>query len=222
VPEMTTISKEELERMQEHVRKLARDKSHLQLVNSLMNKVSAAQGLDNMITAMLINILDVIGGVNIILYFLIDNDLFSADAYGRQIMLEHIDDEFVRKAFEFRVFIEREHDFSDTRMLTPEFSKAYTWAFPLLAGRELVGVIKLESLHISMRELYSRQPALFSYVANVLKNELRGRTRLKQAKDQLNRMNRMLELEIGERELLEEELRKVKDDLNKLTAGAIP
>jgi hypothetical protein len=167
--EMITIPAEELEHLQERVRKLGRDKSHLQMINSLMNKVSAAQGLGNMISALLSNILDVIGGVNIILYYRIDNETFVADALGRQSKLDRIDDEQVNKAFEFRVPIETEHDFSETGMLTTEFTKAYSWVFPLLAGQELIGVIKLENLHISMRELYCQQPAFFSYVANVLK-----------------------------------------------------
>ncbi|MDD5285795.1 MAG: PAS domain S-box protein [Desulfuromonadaceae bacterium] len=213
MPETTTISSEELAHLKERVRKLSQDKSHLQLINSLMNKVSAAQGLDNMITTLLSNILDVIGGVNIILYFQIDNNLFSADAYGRQMKLDRIDDELVRKAFEFRVPIENEHDFSDTRMLTPEFTKAYTWVFPLLADHELIGVIKLENLQISMRELYSRQPSFFSFVASLLKNEIHGRTRLKQANDHLREMNEKLELELGERKQIEEELIQVRNEL---------
>jgi len=133
--------------------------------------------------------------------------------YGKQMKLEHIDDEQVRKAFEFRVPIEYEHDFSDTLMLTPEFTKAYTWAFPLLAGHDLIGVIKLENLHISMRELYSQQPAFFTYAASVLKNEIHSQTRLKQANTQLREMNNKLELEIVEREQVEEELQHIRDKL---------
>src|SRR5664280_1715484 len=64
MPEMTTISSVELAHLEERVQKLSKDKSHLQLINSLMNRVSAAQGLNNMITVLLSNILDVIGGLN--------------------------------------------------------------------------------------------------------------------------------------------------------------
>lgn len=204
--DMITIPSEELARLKERIRKLSRNKSHLQLVNSLMNKVSAAQGLDHMITTLLSNILDVIGGVNIILYFMIDNDLFSADVYGKQIKLDHIEDEQVKKAFEFRVPIEYESDFNATRMLTPEFTKAYTWVFPLLAGSELIGVIKLENLQISMRELYCRQPAFFTYVATVLKNEIHSQTRLKKAQDQLRELNEKLERESAERKQVAEDI----------------
>lgn len=210
---MISIEKEELERLQERVRKLGQDKSHLQLINTLMNKVSAAQGLDNMITALLLNILDMIGGVNITLYFLIDSDLFSADVNGTQTKLQHIDDELVKKVFDFRVPVEEEHDFSDTQLLTPEFTKAYTWAFPLIAGHELIGVIKLESMHISMYDLYRRQPVFFSYIANLLKNEIYSKSRLKQANDTLSGINEQLQQEIGEREQVEEDLRQSRDEL---------
>ena len=109
--------------------------------------------------------------------------------------------------------IEHEHDFDDTQMLTPEFTKAYTWVFPLLAGHELIGVIKLESLHIGMRELSGHLPTFFNYVASVLKNEIHGQTRLKQAYDQLSEANKELMLEIGERERAEEALRQASDEL---------
>jgi len=222
MPEMTTIDymtemtadpEEEVQHLRERVRKLTRDKSHLQMVNSLMNKVSAVQGLNNMVTILLSNILDVIGGTNIILYYLVDDELFSADVFGTRSRIDSIDDELVSKVLEFRVPIEIEHDFSDTRMLTPEFTKAYTWVFPLLVGTELIGLIKLENLHISTRELYNQQPALFSFVANVLKNELQGQSRLKIANDRLRELNETLQLEIIERQQTEEELRQARDRL---------
>jgi signal transduction histidine kinase len=74
-------------------------------------------------------------------------------------------------------------------------------------------VIKLESMHVSMYELYSRQPVFFSYVANLLKSEIYSQTRLKQANDQLGEINKELELKVVEREEVEEKLRQSRDDL---------
>ncbi|MDD2852300.1 MAG: ATP-binding protein [Desulfuromonadaceae bacterium] len=219
MPKMTRIAKGDIEHMQDRVQKLAQGTSHLQRVNSLMNKVSAAQGLDDIISVLLTNILDIVGGNNITLFFLVGKELFSADVNGTQTKLVQIDDELVKKVFDFRVPVEVEHGFSDARMLTPEFAKTYTGAFPLVAGHELIGVIKLESMHISMDELYSRQPVFFSYVANLLKNEIYSQTRLKQANDQLSEINEQLELEIGEREEVEEELRQSRNDLEEQVSG---
>jgi hypothetical protein len=82
MPEITTIPAGELAHLKERARKLAQDKSYLQLIINLMNKVSTAQGLNNMIETLLNNVLDVLGGANIILYYLIDDDLYYADIFG--------------------------------------------------------------------------------------------------------------------------------------------
>lgn len=213
MPEITTNQSEELARLQERVRKLAMDKSYLQLIMNLMNKVSTAQGLDNMIGILLSNILNVIGGTNIILYYLIDDGIYYADLMGTQKRLDRIDDAVVSRVFESRESLEFEQDFGDTQMMAQEFTKAYTWVYPLLAGTELVGIIKLENLHIAMRELYGELPTLFTYVATVIKNEIFSHTQLKVAYDQMAMMNEDLEMEIEERINSEEELRAARDEL---------
>ena len=215
MPEMTTIPSDELAHLKERVRKLAQDKSYLQLIINLINKVSAAQGLENMIETLLNNILDVLGGANIVLYYLVDDDMYYADLFGKRMKLDRIDDELVKKALDSGKPIEHEHDFGDTQMLTQEFTKAYTWVFPLLAGSEQIGVIKLESLHIAMRELYGTLPTFFNYVASVLKNEIHSHTRLKQAYDQLGEMNEELKIQIDEREQADKRLQEYAGELTR-------
>ncbi|GAM10799.1 non-motile and phage-resistance protein [Geobacter sp. OR-1] len=211
--DMITISREELEHLKERAAKSSMDKSYLQLVIRLMNRVSAVSGLEDTVDCMLRNILDVIGGANIILYYFIDSDIFSADAYGKRLRLDTIDDDLVQRVIVTKEPVEAEHPFSDTMMQTPEFTKAYTWVYPLLVGPDLVGVFKMESLHIGVRDLYQYLPTFFSFVALVLKNEILGESRLKQAYDQLSEINEELELEVAERELIENELRTARDEL---------
>jgi len=211
--ETITIPAGKLVYLEERAKKLAREKSYLQLVMRLINRISAVSGLDDTIDCMMRNILDVVGGGNIILYYQIDSDIFSADVYGNKTQLSAIEDELVLKAQTTREPVEIEHDFSDTRMTTPEFGKAYTWVYPLLVGQDLIGVLKLECLHIGMRELYQFLPSFFNYTALTLKNEILSGTRLKQAYDQLIEMNEALQLEIAEREQTEDELGKARDGL---------
>lgn len=213
MPENATISPDELAILKERTRKLAQDKSYLQLIMNLMTKVSAAQGLDSLVEALLGNILDVIGGTNIILYYMIDDETYYADLLGVQRRIDQVDDELVKRVLAGRESIETEHSFDESRMLTEEFSKAYTWVFPLVAGHELIGAIKLENLSLGMRDLYAELPTFFAYVATILKNEIFGSSRLKQAYDELNGLNEELELEIGEREQAEDELRQARDEL---------
>ncbi len=219
--ETVTILSGEFAYLEERSKKLARDKSYLQLVIRLMNKVSAASGLEDTVSCILHNILDVVGGTNIMLYYWVDNTIFSADVYCNKMQLDAIDDIQVQKALTTRKPIEIEHDFSDTQMTTPEFTSAYTWVYPLLVGHDLVGVLKMESLHIGMRELSEHLPTFFNYTALVLKNEILGYTRLKQAYDQLSEMNEELKMEIKERERAEEELVLAKQDWER-TFDAVP
>ena len=178
--EMVSISVTELERLKERAKKLALDKSYQQLVMQLMHRMSEASGLDNVIDNMLHAVVDVIGGANLMLYYKIDENLFYADVYGVKKQLTDTDDERVAIAFQTGEPMEYEHDFSDTQMMTPAFTNAYTWIYPLKVGKKVIGVFKLESLHIAMRELYKQLPVFFNYAALVLKNEILGYSRLQQ------------------------------------------
>ncbi|CAG1020703.1 two-component system, sensor histidine kinase [Patescibacteria group bacterium] len=202
--EMVNISLAELERLKERAKKLALDKSYQQLVMQLMNRMSEATGLDNVIGNMLQAIVDVIGGANLILYYKIDDDFFYADVYGEKKQLTTIDDERVALAFATGEAVEYEHDFSDTQMMTPAFTNAYTWIYPLKVGNKVIGVFKLESLHIAMRELYKQLPLFFNYAALVLKNEILGHCRL-----QL--INKQLQQEIDVRRKTEQALIDAKN-----------
>ncbi len=207
------ISQEELTHLKERGKRLALEKSYLQLVIRLMNRIGSAYGLERTVDSLLSNILDVIGGTNILLYYQIDDEFFYADVYGVRKQLDSIEDQLVQRAVEQRETIELEHDFCDTQMLTPEFTKAYTWVFPLMVGVEIIGAIKMENLHIGMRDMYKQLPTFFNYFASILKNEIQGETRLKKAYDQLSETNAELEMEIDQRGQVEEELRTSRDEL---------
>ncbi|MDA8429763.1 MAG: PAS domain S-box protein [Geobacteraceae bacterium] len=213
MPDNVTIPEGKLVYLEQRANKLAREKSQLQLVMRLINRVNAASGLEDTVDCVLRNILDVVGGTTIVLYYWIDSDLFSVDVYGTKTRLEAIDDEQVQQVVASHEPVELEHDFSDTRMTTPGFSHAYTWIYPLVVGKDLIGVLKMESLHIRMCELYKHLTAFFNYTALVLKNEILGHTRLNQLNEQLSEVNEELEQEIGEREQAEEELRRARDEL---------
>ncbi|TRW95260.1 ATP-binding protein [Candidatus Methylobacter oryzae] len=200
-----TISVAEWEKLKQRATKLALDKSNQQLVMQLMRKMGEASGLNNVIDNMLRSIVDVIGGANLVLYYKIDADIFSADVYGEKHHLHRVDDQRVSDAFATGEASEFEHDFSDTRMLTPAFTHAYTWIYPLKVGSTVIGVFKMESLHVAMRDLHSQLPLFFNYAALVLKNEILGHTRLQH-------INSLLQQEIIIRKQTERELVAAKNE----------
>jgi signal transduction histidine kinase/DNA-binding NarL/FixJ family response regulator len=203
--ELMTISVAEWNKLKQRATKLALDKSHQQLVMQLMRKMSEASGLENVIDNMLHSIVDVIGGANLILYYKIDADIFYADVYGVKNRLQQLDDERVNDAFITGNAIEYEHDFSDTQMLTPAFTHAYTWVYPLKVGSTVIGVFKMESLHVAMRDLHNQLPLFFNYAALVLKNEILGYTRLQE-------INNLLQQEIIIRKQTERKLVAAKNE----------
>ena len=195
-----------IDALEDRVRKLAGEKSSLELVISLMNRMSEAPGLTNTIENMLRAVADVIGGVDLMVYYCIDGEIHFVDIKGNRTRIATIDDPLVQSVFETHRSIEKEHPFRDTRMTTQEFANAYTWAVPLLVGQELIGVFKIESLHISMSEMARELPTFFTYAALVLKNEILGHSRLQKAHDTLAQ-------EVAIRTRAEEELRELNRDL---------
>jgi len=86
--ETVTIPSGKLAYLEERIRKLAGEKSEMQLIMHLINRISALPGLDNLIDSMLQSIVEVVGGDNLQLYYLIDDQLFYADLLGVRKKLE--------------------------------------------------------------------------------------------------------------------------------------
>jgi signal transduction histidine kinase/DNA-binding NarL/FixJ family response regulator len=201
---MVEISQEQLDKLKERAKKLATEKSYLQLLIQLISKISSVSGLEDTIDKLLQEIVDVIGGANLILYYQIDDDIFYADLYGIRKKLTVIEDPLVLQVYQTGEPIEIQHDFKDTHLISPEFTNAYTWVYPLKVANQLIGILKMESLHIAMRDLYVHLPIFFNYVALILKNEILGYTRLQH-------INQQLEQEIIHRKQVEKELRAAKN-----------
>jgi len=213
MPEVITITKKKLADLHQRATRLAQEKSYLQLINDLICKLGNAVGLEDTIETLLRIIVETIGGTNIILYYRMDNSFHYADVYGKKQKLESVADDLVQKVINTRQYTEIEHDFKDTKLISPEFTKAWTWVFPLLVGDELIGVIKMESLHIGTRELHKQLPSFFNYAALVLKNDIQNYTNLKNAYDSLNMANITLSNEVAERKHAQAQLSKAKQEL---------
>lgn len=201
--ELSKSAQDELAQCMERTRKLAKDKSYLQLVNNLMLQLGAVSGIDTVIDNMLRMLLDNMGGTNVSLYYFMDAGLYSADVYNRKRRIEKIDDEIVQRVFDSHAFVEVEHDFEQIRMMTPEFTRASTWGVPLMVGDELVCVLKLEDMLMAAVEIRQQLEPFLKYSALVLRNEISGYARLKKTNDELNETNARLSAEIEQRKQTE-------------------
>ncbi|HEX8963046.1 MAG TPA: ATP-binding protein [Rhodocyclaceae bacterium] len=185
---------DEVARLKDRVRKLAEEKSYLQLIVRLIERVNPLSRLTDMVREMLYAIVETIGGTNIKLYYWLDGELRYLDFLGEEKALPAIDDPEVSHVAESREFFERNSEPEDALMRGGYIPGAWTWIFPLMVGRELVGVIKLENIHIIGASLRNYLPIFFSHAALILSNEVRNAGRrkaqaeLQQHRDHLERL----------------------------------
>lgn len=180
---MTNAAPEpEGEVLEKRLRKLATDKSNLQLVVRLMERINPLPGVDDMIRALLASIVETIGGTNIKLYYWIDDELHFTDFEGRREILAAIDDIAVARVEQSRQFLELPGDATGTLLTADQTAGAWTWVFPLIVGADLVGIVKIENLHVSGASLRTILPVFFSHAALILSNEIRNASRLQAQK----------------------------------------
>ncbi|ATX78676.1 PAS domain S-box-containing protein [Mariprofundus aestuarium] len=200
------LSAQEVEQLQARAKKLAMEKSYFQLVMQMITRISETPGLENVIDSMLLNTMNVLGGSNLQLYYKIDEQLYYADVMGKKKQLVGYPDEVIARVYKTGREEEIEGGFEDTQLKTAEFTKAYTWVYPLKISSEVIAVFRMKNLHIDMRQLYEQLPAFFNFAALVLKNEILGQSRLQ-------KINLQLEAEVATRKQTEKELRIAKDHL---------
>lgn len=180
------------------VRRLAEEKSTLQLVLSLIERLDTKPGIGDLINSMLCSIVDSVGGTNIKLYYWIGNTLHYVDFLGTETVLIEIDDPLVAQVVNEHKFVEVPTDSGDALLHGDVVPDAWIWTFPLLVNDELIGVIKIENLHIGGLALQSFLPVFFRHAALILSNEIRNHQREK-AEAELNTYREHLEFLVAER-----------------------
>ena len=96
------IDNKKLEKLEARAKKLAMDKSYLQLIINMMEKLSMALEMEEATVAIPSIMVDNIGGTNVILYYIVDNVFYGSDAYGKKWKVDSIDDEEVQKVIDLK------------------------------------------------------------------------------------------------------------------------
>jgi PAS domain S-box-containing protein len=162
-----------LSRLQARVRRIAEEKSYLQLIVRLIEQLNPLPGMEDMLRSMLYHIVETIGGTNIKLYYWIGEELHYLDFLGACCTKPAIDDPAVAEVVARRELVEQASDPAEALLVDGVIPGAWSWTFPLLVGDDLVGVIKLENLHLSGASLRTYLPIFFSHAALILSNEIR-------------------------------------------------
>jgi len=169
----------EIERLQGRVRRLAEEKSYLQLIVRLIEQLNPLPGIEGMIDGMLKNIVETIGGTNIKIWYWIDHEIHYTDFLGRHESVTTIDDPQAQAVARERRFIELQGDVEDSLLRGSVIPGSWTWSFPMLVGQDLIGIIKLENIHIIGASLRNYLPIFFSHAALILSTEVRSVLRMR-------------------------------------------
>ena len=183
----------ELDHLKARNKKLAEDRAYFQLILRLIEKLDPLPGLEDMLRNMLFNIVECVGGTNIKLYYWIGKELRYVDFVGESKCLAAIDDPDVAQVAETHEFIDQRGGAEEALLMHGMLRGSYTWTFPLLIGQDLVGVIKLENLHIHGESLGKYLPIFFSHAALILGNEIRN-TLHRQSEEDLHIATERLQL----------------------------
>ena len=212
------MPEKQLKKNKERLRKLAAEKSTLQLLIHMMKKMISVSGLEQTLSRMLSVILENLGGTNAAVCYKIGGRFYCADALGGNKEIDSPDDGGVKKVFETGVPVELVNETCDSHLLSPGFKSVWTWIYPLGVKSEIIGVIKIENMHIRTAELSRNLPIFLDFAAIMLNNEINGYSKLKKINEELCQANCSLKNEIERRICGEEKLRVLNEQLEKRVA----
>jgi PAS domain S-box-containing protein len=188
--ECVTIDAGELDRLRERLRDLSRQKSRVELINVMYERISRASGLDEVIDTILAVLLESVGGLNLVLYHARDGRWYSCDIYKRTTESEELADPLVREVVEKGCYLGID-SFSDSgeKALLPENCE-YLWIFPLIAGNRVIAAVKMEGMLLNTLNIRGDLETFFRYAALILNNEIASYSKLSRAQNQARESER--------------------------------
>ena len=171
------MNQTEVNSLETRLQRLAAEKSYLQLLVNMMERLSALPGLTNLAQNLLRGITNNIGGTNQTLYYRLGKQLKSIDLFDHEQDLEQIDDPLVQQVFATGEPVVEERELRHSQLVTPLTGQAWTWIFPLKVGESVIGVIRMENLNLDTQGFAHHLPTFFRHAALVLNNEIQSQLR---------------------------------------------
>ena len=202
--ESVTLPAAELQALRDRVSALAKSSAHLKLINSMLTRLSAVSGLNNVVVNILTILMETIGGSNLILYYTVDGRWYAQDVFGLTRTLDEPDDQLVLRCLQLGAFVRsapvvEAHPFGETRH--------ESWAFPLSMQQRMLGVVVMEGVQLADLSIQNELQPFFAYASLMLGNEISNYSVLETAHNELMESHQELECEIEARQEAEEHYR---------------
>ncbi|MBN2529910.1 MAG: response regulator [Deltaproteobacteria bacterium] len=199
---------ERIAKQRSRITRLAREKSHLQLVADVLSDLAKLNGILPIARHTLQLLMNSIGGTNFSIYFKQEDRWLYLDVFGRQESLPEPNDDDVRSSLVSRCAMHFDSD-ADTTMpfsMATGQSRFEKWVFPLEVDGEIYGALCADGLLVHPKDAIIEQLGIVTtYISLVLKNESLNESRIKRAYDALKMKNQELENEIDSRIRVEQE-----------------
>ncbi len=180
--ENPNISIEQYRKLEERLAKLAQKKSRVELINSLLSRLSTVQGLDNMIEHILSALMQTVGANNIFIVYQVNGAWRYRDIYQQTHPYQQGENPNLDVALATgqpqRTSIQE--DLSQEHLLQAD-QTIENWIFPLQAQNRKVGAVCFEGMQLTDTNIFDELLPFFVYAGLMLDNELSNYSKLEKA-----------------------------------------
>ncbi len=185
--------KNEIEHLKKRLKSLGHEKANLQMAVHMVNKVTQASGLVDIVDHILHILVGAIGGSNISIYYETEGRWKYTDILGEKKWMDELDDDLVKDAIKTKTFIKKQEE-ELSALLIPGFPETYeTWVYPLLVHGIVFGAIKLQGMAIEHAHYRRNIDPFIQYSALVLYHEISNIKKLTNAYQKVNTAKTALE-----------------------------
>ncbi len=192
--DMVTLPRAELDELRRRLHALGKQKADLQVVVDWLSRIEPDADLERIIDAVFDALINTVGGEDIVLYFRISGCWKVKDLSGALREVDTIEDELALAAMAKRQTVEGERSTIDLLPGIALSRSKCSWALPLVAGRECVGVLKHVGVMTDFGDQLKWELQLFvNQLALHLERSIRSEGLVMKANQELERANRELE-----------------------------
>ncbi len=198
------VSAAEIDELRRRVSRLARDNAWLRLVTSMLARLSAADGLNQVVDTILAVLMETIGGSNLTVYYAMGGRWHAKDLFHGPREMEAPDDPSVARALRERVFVRTDFPAVPGPAGPPAMA---TFVYPLVVQQRVIGAVAMEGMQLTSAEIQRELQPFFVYAALMLASEISNYRELERAHEGLLAAHRTLQRETEARLAAEEHYR---------------